>query len=240
MKLYWETYFEILSTDQVIRYTSNPLREYEDEFIDGAIIDIGCGQSNILLEYSNSERTLYAIDNEQLQLDLLKQRAEPISNCGLKNWRFIRSEFPGDELPMENYSVIILANLLHFFLLDECRDLEELFLKISQKGTLIYIQVHSHRYYANDPEDPDNNDYFKHYFKVEDFTEIFPPEKYERVYQAEIEKINSKIEDEITSKWLDKAMEQDGITDLRKKEIIKADYLKNDTQSDIQIIMRRK
>lgn len=240
MKLYWEIFFDEQPTDKVIKYSPNPLKEYEDEFIDGAIVDIGCGQSNFLLEYANSGRTLYAVDNEQFQLDFLKRRAESLSTCGLKNWEFLNSNFPQDNLPENSYSVIILSNLLHFFSLDQCRQLEKKLSVNTQKGTLIYVQVHSYRHYANNPKDPGNNDYFKHYFKIKDLTQIFPPDKYQVVYQAEIEKIYSQTEQVIISKWLDRSFEVQGVFDIQTKEELKKEYLEEARQSNIQMIFRRK
>jgi len=59
------------------------------------------------------------------------------------------------------------------------------------------------------------------------------------MYVAEIEKIDSKLETVITSKWVDKDMKNDGITNIRIINKIKKDYLKDKTQSDIQIIIRK-
>ena len=72
-----------------------------------------------------------------------------------------------------------------------------------------------------------------------DLETIFPKEKYQYMYVAEIEKIDSKLETVITSKWVDKDMKNDGITNIRIINKIKKDYLKDKTQSDIQIIIRK-
>ncbi len=239
MKLYWETVFDEISTEKSIRHFSNPLREYEDEFIPGAIIDIGCGQSDFLLDYANASRKLYAIDNEEIQLDYLKKRAKEISTNNLENWDFTQLNFPEDELPKDKFSVIILSNILHFFSIEECVEIEKIIDNIAESGTMIYISVHSYKFYANKPENPDNNDYFKHYFKTDDLETIFPKEKYEYMYVAEIEKIDSKFETEIASKWLDKDLKNDGITNIRIINKIKKDYLKDKMQSDIQTIIRK-
>jgi hypothetical protein len=99
--------------------------------------------------------------------------------------------------------------------------------------------VHSHKHYKNNPKDPHNNEYFKHYFKVEDFEKIFSKHKYEVVYQAEIEKKYSHFENEIINEWLDRVYEIEGLTGAAKEQD-KKDYFKNMSHSGIQIILRKK
>ena len=40
MKLYWELVFKKLTTSELLRQLNNPIREYENEMIEGAIIDM--------------------------------------------------------------------------------------------------------------------------------------------------------------------------------------------------------
>jgi len=239
MKLYWETLFEEVSTEKSLRQFLNPLRGYEEEFITGAIIDIGCGQSDFLLDYANKSSKIYAIDNDGIQLDYLRKRAKVISTNNLENWEFIKLNFPVDALPKDKFSVIILSNILHFFSFEQCVEIEKVVDNIAECGTMIYISVHSYKFYMNDPENPDNNEYFKHYFKIEDLKYIFPKEKYEYMFVAEIDKIDSKQEIEIVNKWIDKYLAINEITDISIINEIKEDYLKNKSQSDIQVIFRK-
>ena len=58
MRLYWEAYSEDFTMEDIIRGLSNPLRDYENEFVEGAIVDIGCGQSTFLLDYINIGKKL--------------------------------------------------------------------------------------------------------------------------------------------------------------------------------------
>lgn len=111
---------------------------------------------------------------------------------------------------------------------------------MSKKGTMVYAGVHSHKFYANDPKDPKNNDYFKHYFSIEDLENVFPENEFERIYYAEIEKSDSQIERDLTEKWIEKSLEADGITDPRCIELIKKNYMTNKCQSDIISIFRKK
>ena len=240
MKIYCELYFDSFSNAKMIQQTANPVREYEDELIEGPIIDIGCGQSSYLLEFINTDRDIYALDNEQIQLDLLKKRVIQENKAKLDKWHFKNINFPDDLLPDRRYSLIILANILHFFSIEECLEIGKKIVELTETGSMIYIVVHSQKYYLNDPKNPKNNAYFKHYFTTKDLEKIFPKNLFERVYSAEIEKMDTQRDKEITSRWLDKSLESDGITDPRHKASIKKKYLKNRGQADIQMIFRRK
>ena len=176
-KLYWQTAYEMFPNEKYIKQSSNPLREYEDEFIEGSIIDIGCGQSNFLLEYCNSFKNIYAVDSEYFQLDLLRKRAENLPGSDLRKWKFINANVPKEKLPEDLYSVIILSNFLHLSTLSRCKVMEESIRKFSTQGTLIYLLVYSTECCGNNPEDPSNNEYIKHYFTIDDLLDLFPKKK---------------------------------------------------------------
>ena len=240
LKIFWQLYFEKVSNKTLLRQLHNPIREYENELIEGAIVDIGCGQSHFLVDFASTEKDIIAIDNEQFQLNYLKARLEQQNPEKKEKWSFLNQTFPKDGLPDRKYSLIILSDILHFFSLGECIKIGELIKRKSSAGTLIYVRVHSHKYYMNDPQDPNNNDYFKHYFRVSDLEKVFPNNQFERLYCAEIEKTDPKFEKDLINDWLDKALKAEGIKDPKEIEIAKRDYLKNMTQSDIVAIFRRK
>ncbi|MGC4034440.1 MAG: class I SAM-dependent methyltransferase [Chitinophagaceae bacterium] len=240
LKVYWKLYFEKVSTADILQVINNPLRTYEKEFIDGAIIDIGCGQSKFLLDFAHTDRELIAIDNEQFQLDFLKKRAKGEDLTTIENWRFLKQEFPKDALPSRQYSVIILSDLLHFFTLDECVEIGKIILNLSTKGTMIYVGVHSIKHYKNNPEDENNNEYFKHYFAISDFEKIFSNEHFERVYLADIQKEDSKAELELVDEWLNRVLRVEGITDQKEIEENKKDYLDQKSQANIIAIFRKR
>jgi SAM-dependent methyltransferase len=114
MRLYWEAYSENFTTDDLIRGLHNPVRDYESEFVDGAIVDIGCGQTTFLFDYISTSRKLIGIDNDQYQLDLLKKRIDALPNKDI-NLELLNLTLLTDPLPSETYSVVFLANILHFF-----------------------------------------------------------------------------------------------------------------------------
>lgn len=239
MKLYWSLFYKKFSNKELLQDFNNPIREYENEMIDGVIVDIGCGQSLFLLDFAKTDRKIIAIDNEQFQLDFLKKRVESDYFDKIENWDFLNKNFPHDDLPNENYSLIILSNLLHFFTLEECFEVGKLISKISSKGTLIYIKVHSDKYYKNNPQDPNKNDYFRHYFSTTDLDTIFPTSLFERIYCAEIEKTDSKTAIKFTEEWIDECFKVYNITDINKIENTKRGFLNNNKESNIEVIFRK-
>jgi len=240
MKLYWELVFKRQTNNELLRELNNPIRQYEKEMIDGAILDIGCGQSPFLLDFLSTDREIIAIDNEQIQLDFLKKRVESEKSATLKNWSYLNLNFPQDDLPDLTYSLIIFSNLLHFFMLKECVEIGKIIANNSTKGTLIYVGVHSVKFYANNPSKSNNNDYFKHYFTIRDLDKVFAGHLFQRIYYADVDKSDSQSERDLAEEWLDKDLEADGITDPGQADLIKKDYLKNKRQSDIIAIYRKK
>ncbi|QJD97693.1 class I SAM-dependent methyltransferase [Mucilaginibacter robiniae] len=237
MRLYWEAYSETFTTNDLIRTLHNPLRDYENEFVDGAIVDIGCGQTTFLLDYINTNRKLIGIDNDQYQLDLLKNRLDELrianSKLGLLNLTLLN-----DPLPLETYSVVFLANILHFFDLVQCQKIINQLKLNLVSGSFIYVWAHSDKYYRNDLNDPENNEYFKHYFTLADLDSLFIPSGFERLLYSETERLFSKKEMKTQEKWLEKFLDHMEIFDKNERQSIKDEELINNPENDIMCIYK--
>ncbi|MFM9948398.1 MAG: class I SAM-dependent methyltransferase [Saprospiraceae bacterium] len=240
LQFYWELYSEYYSNEQIVHKSFNPLRDYEEEFIDGPILDIGCGQSNFLIEYSITNRDIYAVDNEKYQLEKLHQRILDYTKNDIRNITLLNITLPNEELPDVRFALIILSNILHFFEIVDCKKIIEQLEKRTLPGSLIFISVHSTKYYMNNPENPDNNEYFKHYFSQEDLDSLFKAAIFERIYSADIQRQESKLGKLIVDKWIDKNLDYDRIFNKKTRGKIKADYLSNKSESDIVCIYRKK
>lgn len=227
MRLYWEAYSETFSTDDLIRELNNFLRYYEEEFIDGAIVDIGCGQTTFLFNYVYTTKKLIGIDNDQYQLDALKKRLDALSNVNA-NVQLLNLTLLSDKLPAEIYSVVFLANILHFFNFSQCQEIIAQLKQNLVSGSFVKVWVHSDKYYKNDPGDPDNHEYFKHYFTLTDLDNLFIPMGFERLAYSETERYSSKKE-----RWLDKYLDHLKIFNKKERKSIKNENLINNPENDI-------
>lgn len=237
MRLYWEAYSENFTTEDLIRRLHNPLKDYEDEFVDGAIVDIGCGQTTFLFDYLNTNRKLIGIDNDRYQLDFLKNRlnALPITSANIE---LLNLTLLSDTLPSETYSVVFIANILHFFSLTQCKKIIRQLKPNLASGSFVYVWVHSDEYYRNDPSDPENNEYFKHYFTLDDLDNLFIPSGFERILFSETERFFSKKEMQTQEKWLEKYLDHLEIFNKSDRNSIKNEQLINYPESDIMCIYR--
>lgn len=237
--LYWRLYFEKFSTQKIIE-SNCLLKDYKYDLIDGPIIDIGCGQSKELLSFLDSERKIFAVDSEKMQLDYLKKRVLEKNSSRISNWKFLNLEIGVDEIPKEKYALITCSNLLHFFTVTECISLINSWSKNISSGTLFYIKVHSEKHPLNNPSDPENNYYFKHFFSKEDLTSIFSPDKFETLYFSDTQETQTAEENAFINFWLDKWYELNFITDQEEIEEDKAKYLKNIGQSNFSVVYKCK
>ncbi|WP_431199652.1 class I SAM-dependent methyltransferase [Mucilaginibacter sp. P19] len=232
MRLYWEAYSEIYSTKDLIRELQNPLRHYENEFVEGAIVDIGCGQTTFLFDYLDTKRKLIGIDNDKVQLKLLKNRLDALPS-NTADVQLLNLTLLVDALPSEPYSVVFLANILHFFNLQECGQIIDQLKANLMSGSFVYAWVHSDKYYMNDPSKPGNNDYFKHYFTLADLDSLFESVGFERVYYSETERYFSKKEMLTQERWLDKYMDHLKISNKKERKSLKDENLINNPESDL-------
>lgn len=58
LRIYWELYNEIFSNELMIHKCHNLIRNFEEEFIEGPILELGYGQSNFLVEFSKRKRNI--------------------------------------------------------------------------------------------------------------------------------------------------------------------------------------
>ena len=239
MKIYHRLFFQEVSNEKFLRILENPVRAYEDEMPDCPIIDIGCGQSSTLLDYLEAKRDLVAVDNEQSQLNYLRKRVENYNPEKLAHWTFLCKSLPDETIFERDYALVILSHLLHFFSLNECIEIGKLIAEKTKSGALIYSRVHSTKHYGNHPEDPNNYDYFKHYFSVEDLDAVFPNEKFEKIYSAEVESQTMALERKIQIKWIEEVCRKAKITDRREITEIKREHFKDQKESFIDTIYRR-
>ena len=239
MKMYWETAREMYPTGLLVSKNTNPLRDYEEDFIEGPILELGCGQSALLIEYSKSGREIFAVDNDAYQLQQLRERIIEYKG-NADNVNFLNRTILKDTVPDAIFSVVILSNILHFFSMKDCNGLIEQLIERTTKGSLFYIVVHSDKHPRNFPEDPDNFVYFKHYFKAEDLQILFNPEQFEQLYCADVQRQQGKFDRTITESWLNKVLDRAKIFDEkdRKEEI--DDYMEYNRQADLLVIYKKK
>lgn len=237
MRLYWDAYSEVFTTDDLIRGLHNPLRDYQDEFVNGAIVDIGCGQTTFLFDYISTNRRLLGIDNDQYQLDFLKNRLDALPITGA-NIQLLNLTLLRDNLPSETYSVVFLANILHFFNLTQCKDIISQLKPNLVSGSFLYVWAHSDKYYRNDPTNPENHEYFKHYFTLADLDSLFIPSGFERILFSETKRVFSKKEMQTQEKWLEKYLDHLKIFNKGERKSIKNEQLINHPESDIICIYR--
>lgn len=239
IQLYWEAFSEVYSVEEMVWTSANPLREYESDFIDGPIVDIGCGQSHFLIEFSRGTRKLYGLDNDAYQLQKLHEHITAYAGAPRCAVELVPFRLLQDRLPDEQFAVVVLSNILHFFDLVGCRQVVQQISDRTAAGSLVYLKVHSVAYHGNDPADPDNNAYFKHFFTQQDVDALFEPQ-YERIYAANLTCRITKKDQLVRTKWLEKVIAYLRITD----EKAQADFWRANTacdeQSDLVCIYRKK
>jgi hypothetical protein len=114
-------------------------------------------------------------------LRLLKKRIDLYAGKDTGKLHLINITIPKNETPKEIFSLVIASDFLHFFSMEDCRKITSQIVSRTQKGSLIYIKVHtkSHSYFKS--ADPGLHVYFKHFFSEIDLTMLFDEKYFERI-----------------------------------------------------------
>lgn len=202
----------------MIHKNHNLLRKFEEEFIEGPIIELGCGQSSFLVEFSKTGKEIFAIDNEDFQLDLLKKRIESYAGKDAGKLHLLNITIPEKEIPKEIFSLVIASDFLHFFSMDECKNIISQIISRTQKGSLIYVQAHSKSHSYSDSPNPELHKYFKHFFTENDLIELFDEKYFERmIFSSTVQSIRSKFTREMETKWTEKVLDEYQIFDPQER-----------------------
>lgn len=219
LRIYWKLYSETFSNESMIHKTSNLLRNFEEEFIEGPILELGCGQSNFLVEFSKTGREIFAIDNEAFQLDLLKKRIKSFAGENAGKLHLLNITIPEKEIPQEIFSLVIASDFLHFFSINECKNIISQIISRTKKGSLIYVKVHSKSHSYSDSPNEDLHNYFKHFFTENDLKELFKDEHFERmIFSNTVQDIRPKFKRDFEIKWSEKILDEYEIFDLQERQ----------------------
>jgi SAM-dependent methyltransferase len=234
LKIYWKLYEEYYSNEKLLKNFTNLMDIYHSNK-NGKIADIGCGQSEYLLDfYKNSNHELFAIDDEPIQINALKKRIEKIDS---KNQiTFYNTRYPSSELSDLTFSGVIVSNLLHFMNLKKAKEFIESIEKNIIPGSVVLFTTHSwkHSTYGD-------YRYFKHYFREEDFYELLPEDLYEYLY---VDIKSASFNDEkikFIKEWLKRVAHQNNIFDNNRIKKMQQEYIKElDKEQNITIVVKRK
>ena len=241
LQIYWKLYNDIFSNELLIHKSHNLLRSFEEEFIEGPILELGCGQSNFLVEFSKTGKEIFAVDNEEFQLNFLKKRIESYAGKEAGKLHLLNITIPEKEIPKETFSLVIASDFLHFFSLNECKNIISQIITRTQKHSLIYVKVHSISHSYSDSTDSGVHEYFKHFFTESNLTELFDDKYFERmIFSNTVQNVRSKFTREMETKWTEKILDEYKIFDPVERQELFEENNKELNVGFLECIYRRK
>jgi len=220
--------FAIYSDHELISENMNPFMLYEEEF-QGNLLDIGCGQSPVILEMLHTPLNFHAIDPDKKQIEYLIERIERLSPG--REIHTYKEPFKSGLFPEVRFNYIVMSNLLHLKI--QMPHLEEFINDVEQimaAGARVLVIVHA-------GEDK-GSDRFR-YFSIEDLELLFPRERYSVIYKAQHwgdpPKFNIRFGERYCSMVLDEA----DITDPIQRRIETDAYNEGNDFSSISFMAQR-
>lgn len=148
---------------------------------------------------------------------------------------------PEKEIPQEIFSLVIASDFLHFFSLEECKKIILQLISRTQKGSLIYVRVHSKSHSYSNSQDPEMHEYFKHFFTENDLTELFEEKYFERmIFSNTVQNIRPKFIREMETKWTEKVLDEYQIFNPRERQKHFEESNKELNDGFLECVYRRK
>jgi SAM-dependent methyltransferase len=176
-----QKYFEAFSNEKILKNFRNMLELYMP-VQSGSILDIGCGQSEYILDSLKKNFEFVAVDQDVDELTRLRKRIQMISEDHLSKIRFVHSTFESLILEDQLFDGIVLSNILHFFPLEQTFLLINGLRKHIKTGTVIVVVVHNGEHPCSRGEDPFS--FFKHYFSHGDLESLFSKKDFDYLYSS--------------------------------------------------------
>ncbi|RKS21768.1 SAM-dependent methyltransferase [Flavobacterium endophyticum] len=234
MKLYWKLYSEWFPNERILSKFNNPIRDYSIKN-SGKVIDIGCGQSTYLLDLLDSNYELFAVDTNEMQLQLLKDRVIKSGNKA-ERINYSSTEFPSDNFKGNYFTAIIISNLLHFFKKNDAYNFVSQLNQYSESGTLILVTVHSSSHLSNKKEITDKS-YFKSFYSKSDLYEMFPSSDFEYIGYIEKEKLPNNYKIKFIKHWINEVYKEKYTPNQIRK--IQQNYLKTCRINSIDFLVKK-
>ncbi len=183
----------------------------------------------------NSKFELYAIDEEEFQIEYLKKRVNDME-FNIERVNYSTEKFPSNSFNNHTFAGIILSNILHFLDFNQIKEFINNLKSYITNDTVIVIVVHSWKHYTNKK----NTSSFKHYFKKNDFYKLFAKSEYEYLYFSETEAVDNDDSNNFVKEWVKQVKIQEGITNPKQIEIAQRSYLNNKRHNSMTLVIKRK
>jgi hypothetical protein len=201
------------------------------------IIDVGSGVSFYFKDLLDSgylnitalDETKFKLNELMFKLDEEKKNRDKVI--------FLVADFLTENLIFwPKYDVVIFSQLFHFFEFDKVKEIISEINPQLKDGTIIQVRVHSEKHPANGNPATDN---FQSFYTFKMLNELFPPEDFEAIIEADVVKEKST---EAMEKLKDKARNYYRHTedqDEFKKQV--DDYMKlNNPNAYLHYVIKKK
>ncbi len=237
LKLNWKMRYEWYPNERYLKGFDNLLSAYLPKK-QGRILDIGCGQSEFILDMLDSKFELYAQDEEVFQLDYLKQRIRdqdyPVERVNYCASRFPNTEFTG------KFEGIVISNILHFYLFKEIRtSFIEPLVELMAPGSILVVTVHSTKH-PSKKLPITKESHFQHFFTRADLNLLFPKERFHSLCYLTKSSYPRVYDREFYKAWIQKFCHDNGVFDKETIQMAQYEYLKNGREDSITVVYKMK
>ncbi|HEY0977505.1 MAG TPA: class I SAM-dependent methyltransferase [Flavobacteriales bacterium] len=203
----WDTYHQVheshYTTESLVCEVDDPFREYLPAPSNQRLLDIGCGQSSLVLKYAGLGSHATGRDVNQTALNCLRRRL--ISLGQEANGRVTLQEglFPKFRPSEMNFTLAVVKDVLHFYTDSEQSDILGKLDEHLVQGSYIFIKCRSEKHFV--AIDPSRDSRYKSFFNPSSMRSLFNAVKYDCLWTKSFEEYHSESDKEFMRKWFAKS-----------------------------------
>ncbi len=184
--------YDTYTTQELIGQTAKlPIHQFNQYIPRGKVLEVGYQIGALVLFYASQGRQVHALDKELYYERKLRERLEKESYRDMVS--FSLASLPDGKLPEEEFAIISICNVLHFFDFGTAQlIIDRLSQILMPGGWIITKNHHKDHLYSNNPRILGPTGNYKHFFSEKDIERLFPTQ----VFTEKYIKVEDHVHDE--------------------------------------------
>ncbi|MEO8067848.1 MAG: hypothetical protein ABI599_09170 [Flavobacteriales bacterium] len=240
MKDEWTIYHELLeevySDDELISELDDPFAGQIEINADHRFLDVGCGQSPLVLKFVRQGIAVTAMDENRVVIAALDRRLRKYGEVARSLATLVNGRYPAHPPPNPPFTMVAIRDVLHFHDRAEQKYMVQLLSARIHRGALVTVKGHSQEHIV--ASNPTMDSRYKWFFSDENLRSLFDARQYECLWTKTYEAKPTSLYVSFITKWVTRVGQQHGVPPSQIAQHV-SEYLAHGPEITIEGLFRK-